>query len=186
MIMTAPSYVSTIGCVAKILGEDEDRLHELALEMKPEDGCLWLHETDNQDTKASTDRGVEYLRQLVADRKNQRQKIRCRTIPWPSPAFNYPQVQALAENGIVCSMNRSGNVWDNAAMESFFSSLKTERIRGKVYRTRSATLAPSSTKTGGVSLTDCPADWQQLAAIVISIIWRAPTLGDNLTLAFAK
>ena len=26
--------------------------------------------------------------------------------------------------------------WDNAAMESFFSSLKTERIRGRVYRTR--------------------------------------------------
>jgi len=33
-------------------------------------------------------------------------------------------------------MSRSGNVWDNAARASFFSSLKTERIRGKVYRTR--------------------------------------------------
>jgi putative transposase len=41
-----------------------------------------------------------------------------------------------ADNGVQCSMSRSGNVWDNAAMESFFSSLKTERIRGKVYRTR--------------------------------------------------
>ena len=38
-------------------------------------------------------------------------------------------------------MSRSGNVWDNAAMESFFSSLKTERIRGKVYRTRDAARA---------------------------------------------
>jgi putative transposase len=27
-------------------------------------------------------------------------------------------------------------VWDNAAMESFFSSLKTERIGNKTYRTR--------------------------------------------------
>jgi putative transposase len=44
--------------------------------------------------------------------------------------------ELLAENGVTCSMSRSGNVWDNAAMESFFSSLKTERIRGKVYRTR--------------------------------------------------
>ena len=26
--------------------------------------------------------------------------------------------------------------WDNAAMESFFSSLKTERVNGKVYSTR--------------------------------------------------
>ena len=33
-------------------------------------------------------------------------------------------------------MSRSGNVWDNAAMESFFSSLKTERTERKVYRTR--------------------------------------------------
>jgi putative transposase len=33
-------------------------------------------------------------------------------------------------------MSRSGNVWDNAAMESFFSSLKTERIERKIYRTR--------------------------------------------------
>jgi transposase InsO family protein len=42
----------------------------------------------------------------------------------------------MAEHGIICSMSRSGNVWDNAAMESFFSSLKTERIARKVYRTR--------------------------------------------------
>jgi putative transposase len=32
-------------------------------------------------------------------------------------------------------MSRSGNVWDNAAMESFFSSLKTERTARKMYRT---------------------------------------------------
>lgn len=40
------------------------------------------------------------------------------------------------DNGVICSMSRSGNVWNNAAMESFFSSLKTERIKSKVYRTR--------------------------------------------------
>ncbi|MDB5553476.1 MAG: family transposase [Rhizobium sp.] len=42
----------------------------------------------------------------------------------------------MANSGIVCSMSRSGNVWDNAAMESFFSSLKTERTERKTYRTR--------------------------------------------------
>src|SRR5262245_35106491 len=42
----------------------------------------------------------------------------------------------MADNGVVCSMSRSGNVWDNAAMESFFSSLKTERTGSKTYRTR--------------------------------------------------
>lgn len=42
----------------------------------------------------------------------------------------------MAEYGVICSLSRSGNVWDNAAMESFFSSLKTERTAGKTYRTR--------------------------------------------------
>lgn len=42
----------------------------------------------------------------------------------------------MANNGVTCSMSRSGNVWDNAAMESFFSSLKTERVGKKIYRTR--------------------------------------------------
>lgn len=42
----------------------------------------------------------------------------------------------MADNGVTCSISRSGNVWDNAAMESFFSSLKTERIEKKVYRAR--------------------------------------------------
>lgn len=42
----------------------------------------------------------------------------------------------MADNGVTCSMSRSGNVWDNAAMESFFSSLKTERVARKVYRSR--------------------------------------------------
>jgi putative transposase len=42
----------------------------------------------------------------------------------------------MADHGVTCSMSRSGNVWDNAAMESFFSSFKTERTARKVYRTR--------------------------------------------------
>ena len=42
----------------------------------------------------------------------------------------------LADRGVTCSMSPSGNVWDNAAMESFFSSLKTERTARKTYRTR--------------------------------------------------
>jgi len=42
----------------------------------------------------------------------------------------------IADHDVVCSMSRSGNVWDNAAMESFFSSLKTERTSRKTYRSR--------------------------------------------------
>lgn len=47
-----------------------------------------------------------------------------------------PFQKLMADNGVTCSMSRSGNVWDNAAMESFFSSLKIERVKRKVYRTR--------------------------------------------------
>jgi putative transposase len=42
----------------------------------------------------------------------------------------------MVDHGVVGSMRRSDNVWDNAAMASFFSSLKTERIGRKTYRTR--------------------------------------------------
>jgi putative transposase len=42
----------------------------------------------------------------------------------------------LEEQGITCSMSRAGEVWDNSAMESFFSSLKTERTARTVYRSR--------------------------------------------------
>jgi putative transposase len=42
----------------------------------------------------------------------------------------------LREHGVRCSMSRSGDCWDNAAMESFFSTLKTERTSRKNYQTR--------------------------------------------------
>lgn len=44
--------------------------------------------------------------------------------------------ELLKEQGITCSMSRAGEVWDNSAMESFFSSLKTERTAKKIYRSR--------------------------------------------------
>jgi putative transposase len=51
--------------------------------------------------------------------------------------YSSEQFQRLmADHGVVCSMSRSGNIWGNAAMESFFSSLKTERTARKIYRTR--------------------------------------------------
>ena len=57
--------------------------------------------------------------------------------PFESAQYTSEQFQRLmADNGVTCSMSRSGNVWDNAAMESFFSSLKTERTARKTYRTR--------------------------------------------------
>jgi putative transposase len=39
-------------------------------------------------------------------------------------------------NDLDPSMSRRGNCWDNAVAESFFSSLKKERIRKRIYKTR--------------------------------------------------
>jgi putative transposase len=43
---------------------------------------------------------------------------------------------ALAEQGITCSMSRKGNCYDNATMESFFGTLKTEEVYQQDYATR--------------------------------------------------
>jgi len=44
--------------------------------------------------------------------------------------------QLLTDQGITCSMSRRGDCWDNAAIESFFSTLKTERRSRKRYASR--------------------------------------------------
>ena len=42
----------------------------------------------------------------------------------------------LATYGMLASMSRKGNCWDNATSESFFNSLKNERVHGSRYETR--------------------------------------------------
>jgi len=47
-----------------------------------------------------------------------------------------PFQDQLAGYGMICSMSRKGNCWDNAPTESFFNSLKNERVHGTRYATR--------------------------------------------------
>src|SRR6202142_60896 len=57
--------------------------------------------------------------------------------PLERKQYSSEQFQRLmADHGVVRSMSRSGNVWDNAAMESFFSSLKTEGTEREMNRSR--------------------------------------------------
>ena len=44
--------------------------------------------------------------------------------------------KALATRGLVCSMSRKGDCWDNAVAESFFATLKAELVYLTRYRTR--------------------------------------------------
>ena len=59
----------------------------------------------------------------------------------------------MADNGVTCSMSRSGNVWDNAAMESFFSSLKTERIGTQSLSDARSGAGPMCSTTSSASTT---------------------------------
>ena len=49
---------------------------------------------------------------------------------------SYAYQALLKDNGITASMSRSGNCYDNAYMESFFGTLKTELVHGQRYRQR--------------------------------------------------
>ena len=57
--------VTTINRVAETLGESVDRLHDVALEMEPEDGVIWVYGHDAGGVLAFTDDGIENLIELI-------------------------------------------------------------------------------------------------------------------------
>jgi len=56
--------------------------------------------------------------------------------PYASQAYR----QTLEDHGIIPSMSRTGDCWDNAVAESFFASLKAELVDDARYATHSAAL----------------------------------------------
>lgn len=67
--MAVPSVVFTIARAAKMLGETVELLDEIADQLEPEDGCLWIYDTDEHATLGFTERGIESLKELIADQK---------------------------------------------------------------------------------------------------------------------
>ena len=57
--------------------------------------------------------------------------------PYASAAYQ----RALAKLGIVASMSRRGDCWDNAVAESFFATLKVELVDDADYATRAVAAA---------------------------------------------
>jgi len=49
---------------------------------------------------------------------------------------SYSHRDLLNNHGIIQSMSRKGNCWDNAVAESFFHTLKTELVYHEIYETR--------------------------------------------------
>lgn len=63
--MAAISHVFTIARVAEMLGEDEDLLLELSIDMFPEHGCLSVLGVAGEETTAFTSGGIERLREMI-------------------------------------------------------------------------------------------------------------------------
>jgi hypothetical protein len=70
--MAVIAAVFTIGHVARILGEDEDWLHDLSIDMFPEDGCLHVYGVGEDGVTAFTQYGIECLKQIIADERTRR------------------------------------------------------------------------------------------------------------------
>ena len=79
VIVAAIAAVFTIGYVANILGEDEDWLFELSINLFPEDGCLWVYGVGEDGVTAFTKtasnafaRSSPMKKLLDADRRSSR------------------------------------------------------------------------------------------------------------------
>ena len=67
--MAARGVVFTIARASEMLGETVDLLDEIADQLEPEDGRLWIHDSDERATLGFTERGIESLKELIADQK---------------------------------------------------------------------------------------------------------------------
>lgn len=58
--------VPTLALVAGDLGEDADWLADIAIDMEPEDGLIWVYDPQHEDgTMAFTEFGIESLCNLI-------------------------------------------------------------------------------------------------------------------------
>ena len=58
-------HVHTIARVAAMLGEDENWLRDVAIEMDQEDGLIWVYGPGDESVMAFTDFGIETLTGLI-------------------------------------------------------------------------------------------------------------------------
>ncbi len=80
---------------------------------------------------------LEALREALAHRPGARDLIHHSDRGSQYASHDYRD--ALDQAGIMCSMSRRGNCWDNAVAESFFGTLKVELLYELPLQTRSAT-----------------------------------------------
>jgi hypothetical protein len=69
LILAAIGHVFTIAYVAEMLGDDEDWLHELSINMFPEHGRVYVYRGNDDAMTAFTDDGIEYLKEVIANER---------------------------------------------------------------------------------------------------------------------
>lgn len=72
--MAAPSMVFTARYAARRLGVDNDVIEELGAQMSPDDGCVSVIDSLDEDAEsvtAFTRRGLDYLEELLDDRPSE-------------------------------------------------------------------------------------------------------------------
>ena len=72
-LMATPSMVFTARYAARCLGVDIDVIEELAEQMSPEDGCVSVVDSLDENAESATAftrRGLDYLEELLDDRRS--------------------------------------------------------------------------------------------------------------------
>jgi len=91
--MAAITHVFTIGYVAELLAEDENWLSDIATDMDPEDGHLWIYGAGDEHVAAFTDFGIE--KPQTAHRR---------------PARRWKSTPIQAEDRLTCGPHRMDTV----------------------------------------------------------------------------
>ena len=64
--MAGIAHVFTLKYVAEQIGEDEEWLRDLQVDMEPEDGCLWVHCVGEDGAPGFTAYGIECFEEIIA------------------------------------------------------------------------------------------------------------------------
>jgi hypothetical protein len=65
--VAAITAVHTLAAVADMLDVSEEFLHDLSIEMEPQDGCIAVYGPGDDYTPAFTANGIERLREFIAE-----------------------------------------------------------------------------------------------------------------------
>ena len=66
--MPAISYIFTIDLIAEKFGYDKDKIFDIASDqLEPEDGMIWVHDINDEQTIALSQEGLETLQEIIDD-----------------------------------------------------------------------------------------------------------------------